>query len=124
MIHSTQGDILRDESEAIVNTVNSVGVMGRGIALQFRNAYPENYKAYKKACQREEVKPGSMFVFETGELTGPRYIIHFPTKRHWRGKSRTEDIDSGLKALVEVLKEKKIRSIALPPLGTRVARFT
>jgi O-acetyl-ADP-ribose deacetylase (regulator of RNase III) len=118
MIHSTQGDILRDESEAIVNTVNCVGVMGRGIALQFRNAYPENYKAYEKACQRGEVQPGRMFVHETGELTGPRYIINFPTKRHWRGKSRMEDIDSGLEALVELLRKKKIQSIALPPLGS------
>ena len=118
MIHSTQGDILRDESEAIVNTVNCVGVMGRGIALQFRNAYPENYKAYVKACQREQVQPGKMFVYETGELTGPRYIINFPTKRHWRGKSRMEDIDSGLLALGDLLREKKIRSIALPPLGS------
>ncbi len=118
MITHTQGDILRDESEAIVNTVNCVGVMGRGIALQFRNAYPDNFKAYEKACQREEVQPGRMFVYETGELTGPRYIINFPTKRHWRGKSRMEDIDSGLLALVELLRDKKIRSIALPPLGS------
>lgn len=118
MIIYTRGDILRDESEALVNTVNCVGVMGRGIALQFRNAYPENYKAYVKACQREEVQPGRMFLFETGELTGPRTIINFPTKRHWRGKSRMEDIDAGLKALVEVLREKQIRSIAIPPLGS------
>lgn len=118
MIQTTSGDILRDESEAIVNTVNCVGVMGRGIALQFRNAYPENFKAYAKACQREEVQPGRMFVFETGELSHPRFIVNFPTKRHWRGKSRMEDIDAGLKALVEVLREKKIRSIALPPLGS------
>jgi O-acetyl-ADP-ribose deacetylase (regulator of RNase III) len=118
MIHSTQGDILRDESEAVVNTVNCVGVMGRGIALQFRHAYPENYKAYESACKREEVQPGRMFVYETGELTGPRYIINFPTKRHWRGKSRMEDIDSGLMDLVEVLRGKNIRSIAVPPLGS------
>ena len=117
MITHTQGDILRDESEAIVNTVNCVGVMGRGIALQFRNAYPENYRAYEKACQRGEVHPGRMFVHETGELA-PRFIINFPTKRHWRGKSRMEDIDSGLEALVEVLREKDIHSIALPPLGS------
>ena len=118
MITHTQGDILRDESEAIVNTVNCVGVMGRGIALQFRNAYPRNFKAYEKACDREEVQPGRMFVFETGELTNPRYIINFPTKRHWRGKSRLEDIDTGLKDLVDVLRERKIRSIAIPPLGS------
>lgn len=118
MIISTQGDILRDDSEAIVNTVNCVGVMGRGIALQFRNAYPGNYQAYQQACRRGEVQPGRLAVFETGELTGPRYIINFPTKRHWRGKSRMEDIESGLKALVEVLRERKIRSIAIPPLGS------
>ena len=118
MIQSTSGDILRDESEAIVNTVNCVGVMGRGIALQFRNAYPENFKAYAKACQREEVQPGRMFVFETGELSHPRFIVNFPTKRHWRGKSRLEDIEAGLQALVEVLREKRIRSIAIPPLGS------
>jgi len=118
MIIHTQGDLLRDDSEAIVNTVNCVGVMGRGIALQFRNAYPENFKAYAHACQREEVLPGKMFVFETRTLTNPRYIINFPTKRHWRGKSRMEDIDAGLTALVAVLREKNIRSVAIPPLGS------
>ena len=117
MISRTRGDILRDESEAIVSTVNCVGVMGRGLALQFRNAHPENYKAYKKACQSEEVQPGRVFVFETGELANPRYIINFPTKRHWRGKSRMEDIESGLRSLVDVVREKKICSIAIPPLG-------
>jgi O-acetyl-ADP-ribose deacetylase (regulator of RNase III) len=117
MITHTQGDLLRDTSEAVVNTVNCVGVMGRGVALQFRNAHPQNFKAYEKACQRKEIHPGRMFVFETGELTNPHYIINFPTKRHWRGKSRMEDIESGLEALVAVLKEKKIRSVAIPPLG-------
>jgi O-acetyl-ADP-ribose deacetylase (regulator of RNase III) len=117
MITHTQGDLLRTSSEAVVNTVNCVGVMGRGIALQFRNTFPENFKAYEKACQRGEVQPGKMFVFETGGLTNPRTIINFPTKRHWRGKSRMEDIESGLEALVAVLKEKKIRSVAIPPLG-------
>ena len=118
MITLTHGDILRDDSEAIVNTVNCVGVMGRGIALQFRNAYPGNFKAYEQACQRGEVQPGRMFVYETGELSPPRYIINFPTKRHWRGKSRMEDIESGLAALVNVLREQKIRSVAIPPLGS------
>lgn len=117
MIHHTQGDILKDESEAIVNTVNCVGIMGRGIALQFRNAYPENYKAYEKACKQGLVQPGRMFVTETGEFS-PRYIINFPTKRHWRGKSRMEDIESGLEALLQVIRERSIRSIAIPPLGS------
>lgn len=113
----TSGDILADPSEALVNTVNCVGVMGRGLALQFKKAWPVNFKAYAAACKRDEVQPGRMFVFETGQLTSPRYIINFPTKRHWRDKSRIEDIESGLTALVEVIVTRNIRSIAVPPLG-------
>jgi O-acetyl-ADP-ribose deacetylase (regulator of RNase III) len=112
------GDILNADAEALVNTVNCVGVMGRGIALQFKNAFPENYEAYRAACGREEVVPGRMFVFETGTMTNPKYIINFPTKRHWKGKSRIEDIQSGLVALVEEIKKRQIRSIAIPPLGS------
>jgi len=118
MIEFRSGDILKSEAEALVNTVNCVGVMGRGIALQFKNAFPENFKAYAAACKRGEVQPGRMFVFGTGQLTPPRYIINFPTKRHWRGKSRIEDIEAGLTALAEVIRDKRIRSIALPPLGS------
>lgn len=117
MIELTHGDILLAETEALVNTVNCVGVMGRGIALQFRKAFPENFKVYEAACAREEVRPGKMLVFDTGLLTGPRYIINFPTKRHWKGKSRIEDIDAGLPALVEEIEKRGIRSIAVPPLG-------
>lgn len=118
MIEFTSGDILKDDADAIVNTVNCVGIMGRGIALQFKNAWPENFKAYEAACKREEVQPGRMFVYEVGQLTTPRYIINFPTKRHWRGKSRIEDIESGLKALVGEIRQRGIRSIAIPPLGS------
>ena len=118
MIEFKTGDILAEEVEALVNSVNCVGVMGRGIALQFKNAFPDNFKAYAAACEREEVRPGHMFVYATGDLTGPRYIINFPTKRHWRGKSRMEDIDSGLAALAQEIKERNIRSIALPPLAS------
>ncbi len=118
MIEFTSGDILKDDVDAIVNTVNCVGIMGRGIALQFKNAWPENFKAYEAACKREEVQPGRMFVYEVGQLTTPRYIINFPTKRHWRGKSRIEDIESGLKALVSEIRQRGIRSIAIPPLGS------
>src|SRR5436190_1597339 len=117
MIEFTTGDILRADAEALVNTVNCVGIMGRGVALQFKNAFPDNFKAYAAACLREEVQPGKMFVFETGQLS-PKYIINFPTKRHWKGKSRIEDIDSGLKALVEEIRNRRIRSIAVPPLGS------
>jgi O-acetyl-ADP-ribose deacetylase (regulator of RNase III) len=118
MIEFKTGDILRADAEALVNTVNCVGIMGRGIALQFKNDFPENFKAYETACEREEVQPGKMFVFETRMLTNPKFIINFPTKRHWRGKSRMEDIDLGLKALVEEIRTRGIRSIAIPPLGS------
>jgi O-acetyl-ADP-ribose deacetylase (regulator of RNase III) len=118
MIEYKHGDILKEEAEALVNTVNCVGVMGRGIALQFKDAFPANFKAYAAACKRGEVQPGRMFVFGTGQLTNPRYIINFPTKRHWRGKSRMEDIETGLKALVETLCQYNIHSIAIPPLGS------
>lgn len=117
MIEYKSGDILSADAEALVNTVNCVGVMGRGIALQFKQAFPENFKAYEAACAREEVQPGRMFVFETGTMTNPKFIINFPTKRHWRGKSRIEDIESGLDALVSEIRTRNIRSIAIPPLG-------
>jgi O-acetyl-ADP-ribose deacetylase (regulator of RNase III) len=111
------GNVVEDEAEALVNTVNCVGFMGKGIALQFRKAFPANNAAYVRACEAEEVRPGSMFVYETGALTGPKYIINFPTKRHWRAKSRLDDIDAGLKALVDEIRDRGIRSIAVPPLG-------
>jgi len=112
----TTGDISKDDAEALVNTVNCVGVMGRGIALQFKKSYPDNFKAYEVACKNHEVQPGRMLVHKTG-LIQPKYIINFPTKRHWKDKSRIEDIDLGLKALVEVMHQYNIRSIAIPPLG-------
>lgn len=117
MIERKTGDILAEDAEALVNTVNCVGIMGRGVALQFKRAFPDNFRAYERACKQGEVEPGRMFVFDTGQLTHPRYIINFPTKRHWRGKSRLEDIETGLKALVAEVQNRGIRSIALPPLG-------
>ncbi len=118
MIEYKTGNILTEDAEAIINTVNCVGVMGRGIALQFKKAFPENFKAYAAACKREEVQPGRMFIYDIGGLTNPRYIVNFPTKRHWRGKSRMEDIESGLKALAGEIRERGIHSIAIPPLGS------
>ncbi|HET6536501.1 MAG TPA: macro domain-containing protein [Sphingopyxis sp.] len=119
MAHITfiTGDILQADAEAVVNTVNCVGVMGRGIALQFKKAFPANFRAYASACEDGEVLPGSMFVYDTGSFANPRYIINFPTKRHWKGKSRIEDIDSGLAALVRELSQRGIKSVAVPPLG-------
>lgn len=118
MLKYKTGDIFKENAEAIVNTVNCVGVMGRGIALQFKKAYPENYKMYASACKHKQVNPGKMFVFETGEMFNPKLIINFPTKRHWRGKSRIEDIESGLIDLITVIKKYNIKSIAIPPLGS------
>lgn len=117
MIEYKTGSILTEDVEALVNTVNCIGVMGRGIALQFKQAFPANFKAYEAACKRGEVVPGKMFVFPTGSMLNPRYIINFPTKRHWKGKSRLEDIEAGLAALTRELQEHGIRSIAIPPLG-------
>lgn len=117
MIKFTQGDLFRSDVEAIVNTVNCVGIMGRGIALQFKKAYPANFAAYAEACNNKEVQPGKMFVFNTQQLTNPHFIINFPTKRHWKGASRIEDIESGLNALVTTIQENHIKSIAIPPLG-------
>lgn len=117
MIETTTGDILTADAEALVNTVNCVGIMGRGIALQFRKAFPDNFKAYEAVCKRHELQPGQMFVFETGQLTSPRYIINFPTKRHWKGKSQLADIVSGLQSLVAEVRRLGIQSVAIPPLG-------
>jgi O-acetyl-ADP-ribose deacetylase (regulator of RNase III) len=117
MIEPRSGDVLRADAEALVNSVNCVGVMGRGVALQFRKAFPENYEAYRKACNRNELRPGAVFVHDLSRLTNPRYVINFPTKQHWKGKSRIEDIEAGLSALVREVKTRNIRSIAVPPLG-------
>ena len=118
MIRYTSGDILRSEADALVNTVNCVGVMGRGIALQFKKAFPRNFEEYKAACDRGDVVPGKMFITERHALTAPRFIVNFPTKRHWRGKSRIEDVETGLVALRAEIESRGIRSIAIPPLGS------
>ncbi|MGL6339867.1 MAG: type II toxin-antitoxin system antitoxin DNA ADP-ribosyl glycohydrolase DarG, partial [Waterburya sp.] len=116
MIEFKQGNLLEENIEALVNTVNCVGVMGKGIALQFKQAFPENFKQYKKACDHKKVQPGRMFTTSTGQLF-PKYIINFPTKNHWKGKSKIEDIESGLKALVKEVRQLNIKAIAIPPLG-------
>lgn len=108
MIIYKHGDILKSHAEALVNTVNCVGAMGRGIALQFKNAYPENYKAYKKACKLNSVVIGQMFVHEIKSLSMPRYIINFPTKQHWKGKSSINYIEAGLNNLIEIINKYQI----------------
>jgi O-acetyl-ADP-ribose deacetylase (regulator of RNase III) len=117
MIEHAHGNILEANVEALVNTVNTVGVMGKGIALQFRQAFPGNYAAYRAACKHNEVKPGSMLVYQTGRFENPHFIFNFPTKRHWKGKSKIEDIEAGLVDLVRVVRYYQVRSLAVPPLG-------
>ena len=118
MIQFKIGNILDERVDALVNTVNCVGFMGRGLSLQFKKAFPDNYRAYVTACRRQDVEPGRMFVVENTTIDGLRYIVNFPTKRHWRAKSRMEDIESGLEALGEEIRRRDIRSIAIPPLGS------
>jgi O-acetyl-ADP-ribose deacetylase (regulator of RNase III) len=117
MIEYKTGNLLAEDVEALINTVNCVGVMGRGVALQFKTKYPQNYKAYKAACKQDEVQPGKMFIVQISQLINPKYIINFPTKRHWRGKSRLEYIDAGLQSLLSEIQKRGIQSIAMPPLG-------
>ncbi len=118
MIKYITGDILESSADALINTVNTVGVMGKGIALQFKNAFHSNYKAYIEACRRNEIEIGKVFIYKDSNLnTGSKYIINFPTKKDWRKPSEYSFIDSGLDDLVRVLKEYKIKSVAMPPLG-------
>jgi O-acetyl-ADP-ribose deacetylase (regulator of RNase III) len=118
MMKLTQGNLLAAPVEALVNTVNTVGIMGRGIALQFKQAYPAMFRDYERACKAGELKLGKVQVFDLGGLAGgPRWIINFPTKGHWRAESRMSDIEAGLKDLVVAIRRLHIRSIAIPPLG-------
>lgn len=117
MMILTQGNLLEARAEALVNTVNTVGIMGKGIALMFKERFPENFEAYEAACETEQVEVGRMFVTPGLELDGPRWIINFPTKKHWRSPSKLEWIEAGLKDLRAVILKHGIRSIAIPPLG-------
>jgi O-acetyl-ADP-ribose deacetylase (regulator of RNase III) len=117
MLRFTTGNLLHAEADAVVNTVNTVGVMGKGIALAFKDTYPENFHAYEAACRAGEVRVGCMFVTENHSLHGPRWIINFPTKQHWRNPSKLEWIRTGLADLRRVALDLGIRSLAVPPLG-------
>ncbi|MCG3127352.1 MAG: hypothetical protein CHACPFDD_02211 [Phycisphaerae bacterium] len=117
MIELRQGDILKAKADALVNTVNCVGVMGRGIALQFSKAFPEVFKAYEAACKRGEVQLGKVLSYDLNRFEQPHYVINVPTKQHWRGKSRMEYVEAGLAALVEEVRRLGVKSVAVPPLG-------
>ncbi len=111
------GNLLEADTEALVNAVNIEGVMGKGIALQFKKKYPEMFEAYRRACKEGQVQPGRMHVYELPDMFNPRFIINFPTKRHWRSPSSTDDVKAGLRALAEEIRKRGIKSIALPALG-------
>jgi O-acetyl-ADP-ribose deacetylase (regulator of RNase III)/uncharacterized protein YwgA len=118
MLHYITGNLLDSKAEALVNTVNTVGVMGKGIALQFKNQFPNNYKQYAAACKSGSITTGKLFVTQEASLhTGSKIIINFPTKTDWRKPSEYDYIKEGLIDLVKVIKEKNIRSVAIPPLG-------
>lgn len=116
MIENVTGNIFSARVEALVNPVNCVGIMGRGLALKFKQIFTENFKTYAKACSNGEVTPGRMFIYKTG-VPNPNYIVNFPTKRHWRDNSLIEDVSAGLIDMVRVIQLHNIKSIAIPPLG-------
>lgn len=117
MITLTHGNLLESRAEAFVNTVNTVGVMGKGIALAFKKKFPENFRQYEAACRNNQVRTGKMFITCTHDLIGPQWIVNFPTKQHWRNPSRMEWIVAGLRDLRHFLLVQEIQSIAIPALG-------
>lgn len=117
MIYELTGDILAADVEAIVNPVNCVGIMGAGLALQIRDRFRANFAAYAKACRRGDMIPGRVMVYDRGVGMAPRWVVNFPTKRHWRDPSRIEDIEAGLADLVRAIRDRGIGSIAVPALG-------
>src|SRR5215510_12617479 len=117
MITYKQGNLLEAGTEALVNTVNTVGVMGKGIALMFKERFDDNFKRYAEACKAKEVRTGKMFVTAVSELNGPKWIVNFPTKQSWRAPSKLEWIVEGLQDLRQFLVSKGVQSVAIPPLG-------
>ena len=117
MIIQARGDLLAADADALVNPVNTAGAMGKGLALLFKRAHPDNFAAYAAACRAGELRPGHVHVHDRGATAAPRWIVNFPTKRHWRSPSRPDDIRAGLQDLRRVLTERRIRSVAVPALG-------
>lgn len=113
-----EGDLFESNAEALVNTVNTIGVMGKGVALQFRERFPENYALYASACKKGDITVGKMFITATNSMMNPKWIINFPTKKHWMHKSSYDYINSGLEDLIQHTTKLGIKSIAIPPLGS------
>ncbi|GAA4913719.1 O-acetyl-ADP-ribose deacetylase (regulator of RNase III) [Stackebrandtia albiflava] len=114
MIALVGGDLLKDDADVLVNPVNVVGVMGRGLAAQFKRAYPENFAAYRRACERGELRVGTVLAVP---IPHARWVVNLPTKRHWRAASRLEDVAAGLDGLVDFLERTPVDSVAVPALG-------
>jgi O-acetyl-ADP-ribose deacetylase (regulator of RNase III) len=117
MIRYTHGNLLYAQDEALVNPVNTVGVMGKGLALAFRHRFDLNHRLYVAACQAGELRVGKMFVTETGQVSGPRWVVNFPTKQHWRQPSQLRWVSDGLVDLRRFIAQHQVRSIAIPALG-------
>ncbi len=117
MIRYTTGNLLDAKTQTLVNTVNTVGVMGKGIALQFKEAYPKNYQVYRRACKEGTFKTGQILAVEDRDAMGQKWILNFPTKAHWKSPSEYAYIEAGLQALREKIVELELYSVALPPLG-------
>lgn len=118
MLHYSKGDLLQSRAQALVNPVNTMGIMGKGIALQFKEAFPANFKLYAAACKNKELEPGKLLSnWDTNLLYGRKLIINFPTKTNWRLPSKYEYIEKGLVALRDLIRKENIQSVALPPLG-------
>ena len=121
MIEYQTGDILEADAQALVNSVNCMGVMGKGIALQFKQKFPQNFRRYEEVCKNDALKPGRVFVHDRGALfsddQAQRYIVNVPTKTHWRLPSEIEYIEEGMQALVDEVQQRGITSVAIPPLG-------
>ena len=124
MITELSGDILAADVEALVNAVNTAGVMGKGLALQFKRAYPEMFADYARAAAAGELVPGRVHVWETGLPSSPRFVLNVPTKRHWRSPSSLEIVEAGLQDLARVVRERGIRSVAVPALGCGLGGLT
>lgn len=118
MITYQAGNILHDQADAIINTVNTVGVMGKGLALQFKKAFPDNFKVYKKACDDKSLVTGQVLSVPLHSISAPFYVINFPTKAHWKGKSKLEYIEQGLESLKAEVKRSDLKSVAIPALGS------
>ncbi|WP_338759666.1 macro domain-containing protein [Bernardetia sp. ABR2-2B] len=113
----TKGNILESSTEVIINPVNTVGVMGKGLALAFKKEFPHNYKIYKEACKNKTIDIGKLLLVDESNLERKKFIINFPTKKHWRNPSKIEYIEEGLKDLVQILKNNNFESMAIPALG-------